>query len=346
MDTPSTPRTEAPHAGKLPEEVRELPVPADKFDNTTLQEAVDNNLIDLDNPPSSPADLLGTGLDSDTSTHVEAVQTQAEIPKSKKRIWLALGGSAAALALAGVAVFGVSTANQAPKDEPVATAPADPSPEASAPTDEVEPSTPVAGENDPIITAENEQSILDSLRFTADMTPQATGENFTNITTRWTNAGATSETWYSWFNGGLPDTDIFAADIAKNNTHVYATALFGADYASITDPKIVNFIKVAEESNQASIKGYLLTYGDEDNPNTNTMNTEALRAEFITLGVTPEDNGNLIVRRETVINDENTMYAGKTQFDGKISDTYIGMVQDPSAPDNKIISTFDIVDIN
>jgi hypothetical protein len=363
FDKSSNTKPETPHAGSesMPEEVREVPYV--HYEKTPLSEvAGSGKLIDPDNPASTPdsaADLLDQPLGGLDGTHDRidtgsvstyplmevAPETKEVGGKSRKRLFLGLGAAGLA-GLAGItivasSIFGSpSNDNEAPKPEPVATAPAEPNPDNS------EVPVPSAGENDLAITPENEAEILRSLLFSPEMTEQEKGEKYSSNLTRWANAGATSATWYAWLDAGLPDTETYATEIAKNNTHVYATAMFGEDYESITDPKIVNFIKNAEEGNIGLLTGYLMSYGDEENPNSNTANIEPLKTEFKPLSVTTEDDGTIVVRQETVTNDENTMFAGEITGDGRISDTYITLVANPNDEGSVVISALDISNVN
>ena len=210
-----------------------------------------------------------------------------------------------------------------------------------------EPITPPEGllnVNDPAITSENEAAILESLRFTSDLSPQAVGEKYSENLTRWNMAGATPETFYAWLDAGLPDENAYAAEIAKINAPTYATALFGEEYASNT--YIGEFVSSGEKANAASIIGFLLTYGDKNMPNSNSLNKEALHGEFKPLSITliseSEEKIVIAVKQQAVINDENTMYAGKLPYDGKISDTYLSFIANPNAEGSIKISTLDI----
>lgn len=285
---------------------------------------------------------------------VPVVEQTSKPPEQKSKKGLYIGAAAAAVAIAAGAVFSVNAMNQPPKSEPVATAPAEPNPDTSEPDASNNPEAPVEqpvqGENDPVITAENEQEILQSLRFTSTMNPQEAGEKYSSIISRWDMGGATSKTFYDWLNAGLPDEEIYAAEIAKKNTPVYATALFGEDYAFSTNPNIINAISSLEASNKASLIGYLRTYGDKETPNSNTENIEPLQGEYKNTGVQDasqtEGELELIISQESVINDEKTMYAGQLPFDGHTSDTYITLVPNPKAPDSLIVTSLDIVDTN
>ncbi len=378
METPSsknTPATEhdVPHAGSefVPEDVREKPVT--HFDNTPLQTAVAQGFIgstpespanfydkplgnrtEEDDRIDSPATVVPDGYEPKTELKVEQVQPQPKVKRIHKILAWAAG-----LALVGGGTAAVVHFTQAPNDEPVAEAPANPGEdpvdnentgnEGGEDTPEA-PVAPVAGENDPVITPENEQAILESLRLTADMTPQQLGEKYSSTLERWGMAGAVPATFDAWVEAGAPDSEVFAAEIAKNNVHIYATALFGEDYAQINDEKIKRFIGVAETRNAALLSSYLLTTGNEEYPNTNTKNIEPLQADYDLISVTDEsqpDAGiSLVVRIESLYNDENTMFAGTIEGDGHISDTYITLTPSSETPDVLTVSALDINDLN
>lgn len=250
---------------------------------------------------------------------------------------------------AGAILFGAATLSACASDKEVVAEPPSTSQEVVVP-DTTETETPVEkpvisiNDNDPMITSENEAAILESLRFTSDLSPQAVGEKYSEIITRWSMAGATSETFYKWFNAGLPDAAEFASAIAKDNANTYATALFGEDYAS--NSYAINFVKGAEEGNAGSIIGFLRTYGDKDMPNSNPLNKEPLQVEYKTLDVTVVSESDvklvLAVKQQSDINDENTMFAGKLPYDGNISDTYLSFIANPNAEGSIKISTLDI----
>ena len=326
----STDTEKLPHSGNLPEGLKENPV--NNFDKTSLEQAY------------ALTDTSGNFVITTPESAKELIETAPK--KSKKGLFIGLGATAAGLIVAGGAFFGISAANEAPKSEPVAEAPADP----AEPVPSTETATPIeapvvsTNENDPTITAENEAAILESLRFTSDLSPQAVGEKYSEILTRWNTAGATSETFYKWFNAGLPDETEFASAIAKGNANTYATALFGEEYAS--NSYAINFVKSAEESNAGLISGFLRTYGDKDMPNSNPLNKEPLKIEYKTLGVTvvseSEEKLVIAVKQQADINDENTMFAGKLPNDGKMSDTYLSLIANPNADGSIKISTLDI----
>ncbi|TFD88392.1 hypothetical protein [Cryobacterium serini] len=214
-----------------------------------------------------------------------------------------------------------------------------------------EPITPtehISNGNDPAITPENEIATLESLRFTPDLDGQAVGEKYTSNISRWGSAGATSETFYAWVEAGLPDMDIYAAEIAKNNVHVYATGLFGQDYES--NPYVMDYISGVEKSNAAAIIGFTQTYSDENRQNSNSLNKEPLQSEIKTLSVSVESESEekliIVVQQRVEINDENTMYAGRLPNGNHMSNTYLGLIKDPNIEGNRIISTLDINDIN
>ena len=326
----STDTEKLPHSGNLPEGLKENPV--NNFDKTSLEQAY------------ALTDTSGNFVITTPESAKELIETAPK--KSKKGLFIGLGATAAGLIVAGGAFFGISAANEAPKSEPVAEAPADP----AEPVPSTETETPIeapvvsTNENDPTITAENEAATLESLRFTSNLSPQELGEKYSENLTRWNMAGATPETFYAWLDAGLPDTNAYAAEIAKINAPTYATALFGEEYVSNT--YIGEFVSSAEKANAASIIGFLGTYGDKNMPNSNSLNKEALHGEYKPLSITliseSEEKIVIAVKQQVDINDENTMYAGKLPYDGKISDTYLSYIVNPGAEGSLKISTLDI----
>lgn len=330
----STDTEKLPHSGNLPEGLKENPF--NNFDNTSLEQAY------------ALTDTSGNFVITTPESAIELIETAPK--KSKKGLFIGLGATAAGLIVAGGAFFGISAANETPKSEPIAEAPADPAEPVPSTETENPIETPVVStnENDPLITAENEAAILESLRFTSDLDGQAVGEKYTSNISRWGSAGATSETFYAWVEAGLPDMDIYAAEIAKNNVHVYATGLFGQDYES--NPYVMDYISGVEKSNAAAIIGFTQTYSDEKRQNSNSLNKEPLQSEIKTLSVSVESESEekliIVVQQRVEINDENTMYAGRLPNDNHMSNTYLGLIKDPNIEGNRIISTLDISDIN
>ncbi len=238
-----------------------------------------------------------------------------------------------------------------PQDTPSAIAtdaPTD-SPETEAPAEVVE--NNMGGfENDPAITEANTEQRLEELRFTAEMTPDQLAESYNDLMDGWSFAGATQETWYAWYEAGVPNEEKFAAEIAKKNTPVYAAALFGNDYASTTNQVILDTIARMEETNAREIMMFIRTYGDKTYPNQNTKNTEAWHYESEVLGVEvagqSEEEVSIIVNKETQSNSQKNMYFDNVSWDGRLTDTALTFRSSSDNPNVKVVTSIDIKQLN
>lgn len=205
-------------------------------------------------------------------------------------------------------------------------------------------------ENDAAITEANAEQRIAEMQFTADMTPDQISERYNEITDGWAFAGATPETWYAWYEAGAPDAETFAAEIAKKNTPAYATALFGANYASGTDQPILDHIKGMETTNAREITYFLRTYGDKDFPNTNTKNLEAWHYESTVLETEvasqSDEELSLIIEKETNSNSDKNMYFDNVSWNGKLTDTYITLRASDENPDVKVVTGLAIKPLN
>jgi hypothetical protein len=216
-----------PHSGNLPEELREQPVK--EFDNTTLSEAHEQGRLKT---PESPASLVEN--------------------KSRRR-GVIIGAGVAGLALAAGAVFGVNALNQAPKSEPVATAPADPSEPTAEPA-------PV-----PVETAspETDNLTVENLEVPAGLDAQTLGTVLVEDRfTQWYNAGAVNELNDTKFEANKP-WDVLLSEIVDKNKSVFADALYVDDWE--TNPVLAQDVEGASQGNLSVLQNYVDTQwsGDE-----------------------------------------------------------------------------------
>ncbi len=222
MDNPSTPNTETQqilHTGKLEGELRETPVR--EFDKTTLNEAVENDLIIT---PSSPAELNGNAPEN----------------KSRKRLGIILGSSAAAIALAAGGIFAVNAANQPPKNQPVATASGNPTPEA----------TP-----SPSATSNEKEPTVQSLEIPATLTPEQIGVTLIqDRISQWEMAGATkaNQSLYLQGDGSIVN------QIADKNTSTFTEALFAPNWQS--NASLSAIADYETKNNASNIEDWFKTY--------------------------------------------------------------------------------------
>jgi hypothetical protein len=224
MDNPSTPNTETEqvlHTGQLEGDLRETPVR--EFDNTTLNQAVEKDLLVT---PSSAAELIEAGSEK----------------KSKKKLIITLGSAAAGLALIGAGVFGITAANQPPKNQPVATASGDPTPEATS-------STP-----------ETELSVA-SLEIPSSVAPEKAASMVEQDFAQWQMAGAKDATYKDNLNYDGTTID-FAREIAAKNTPIFSEALFVPTWQS--DSQLAGRVQGEQANNAARLESWLMTYKSGD----------------------------------------------------------------------------------
>ncbi len=175
--------TKINHSGNVPEAMRETPV--NDFDNTTLQEAVDQNLIGT---PKTP-EAIGSWTPS-TETIPSTVEKKGFTKKQK----LIAGISGAALALgigAGLKSMGSSDEQIAPIG-PVATAPAVPTSGETTPTaTETEQPAPAPGEVSPDVkTPEGLAAFIDTFKISGT-TFEDVAKSYVDLNSKWLNSGLT-----------------------------------------------------------------------------------------------------------------------------------------------------------
>lgn len=93
---------------------------------------------------------------------------------------------------------------------------------------------------------------IEALEIPAGLEPQQLGEAFIDLKNKWWNAGTEDP---EALNKGLGDSlakgmslDEFVADVAKNNTAIYAPAMFGPDWESNPEARtaVDNMVKANE----------------------------------------------------------------------------------------------------
>ena len=328
MDKPSPQNTEkTAHAGNLPLETRETPIK--DFDNTTLSQAVDSDFI---RTPDSPADLIQDGPKMPASLYEGTPPNAPFAPttsfentpekKVKKSPLTKIIVSLAGLSLAATGtLFAVSNSNQPPKEEPVATAPAEPSPETTA-------ETPPIGDVIPMVTPENRAEIVESYKISATLSPEQVGEKFLDTLSKARMAGTTTDTFNNRDRG--VDLDIFATESANANSSALNEALFGEASPEGLDESSQVFVNGVAINNHDNIVKFISTYGDKDQPNTNTKNKEIWDTSTEYLGISDpavtETTLSLRIHGEEINNGAENMYDNFAQYNGTKADYIVKFV--------------------
>jgi hypothetical protein len=253
----NTETANVPHAGNLPEGMRELPV--QEFDNTTLHEAAHGNNPDgtpIIKMPDNAADL---------------------IPKKSRKALYGVIGSAVTVLIAGGAIFGISQAkNNGPDtDGPIAEAPLDPSAE---PAEEVPfgemPANPIPVETPPA-DPETDQTDPDSfevyglpslaeLEINANQSDEQIAENIVAVQNAWAASGANEEMYNLQYENGndfLTQTE-YIKKITDASDPIFIEALYG-DKAN--DETFRKRIETQKEIHAAYILAHFQTYGAQSN---------------------------------------------------------------------------------
>lgn len=216
-----------PHSGKLPDALREHPV--NDFDNTTLPEAFEQGHLAT---PDSPAPLVDHHLS----------------PKSRRGLVLGLGAGAAGLAVAAGAVFGVNALNAAPKPEPTAAAPANPSDTAPSSNGEASPDAAANPEALPVTT--------EAYEISGDLSPEQAVRTFVNDRlSPWSMAGATQETVDGYFASG--GSSEYTKTVAAKNAEIIADAVLVPGWRS--DEKLSQYVDFEQGSNAMILETWILT---------------------------------------------------------------------------------------
>jgi len=249
-------RTKINHSGNAPIENREFPV--NEFDNTSLQEAVDQKLI------TTPA----------TTEAVHDWSPSQKLETNEKKVSLKNKMIAAIAAFAllggGVAISIGASNSQSP---PVAEAPADPT---EAPVEEapVTPETPVSPETDAPLTVEDLQINAELLSD-----PEALNTIFVNERiTAWYHEGATPENAQA-ANDSSDSLMEYAAKIAAESDQVFIDALLADDWES--NPVLVSWVDGMKEAHIQSLALYFATSFPEITPE----NIEPYRDEVFNISL-------------------------------------------------------------
>lgn len=284
MDTPSRKSTEQQqlqHSGDLG-----LEKPVDYFDKTQLPQAFEQHLTD------SAGNVIVPDSDS-----IASLAPETEAPKKNRKLMIALGGGAAAIAVAAGAIFSVSALNQPEKSEPIATAPADPS-ETSEPTNN-EIDTPSETTFEVIGLPSVEE-----LQVKSNLSDQEIASGFLNIISEQDMAGANKEMndlQYEGDNQFLDQTQ-YSEKIAESASPIFAEALYGDNQ---NNPEIQAAIAESIKDNANVLEVHFSTYGSQ--------NTEQYKQEL-----------QLISLDSVVENDDGTItYTATVQQNSNESETII-----------------------
>lgn len=214
-----------PHSGNLPEDLREQPV--NNFDNTTLSEAHEQGHIIT---PDSPAPL---------------VDRQEVKKKSGRRgLMIGLGAGAAGIAIAAGAIFGVNALNQGPRNDPIATAPADPT-ETSAPTE-----------------TETENQPLEQIEISATTAPEELGNAFDSRFNSWMMAGTENPDLQNDMLKAIAEGNVtgygeYLQPLSEKNATEYADALFVDGWQD--NPDLKKWVDLFTKNNAASVETWAQT---------------------------------------------------------------------------------------
>jgi len=227
-------RTKINHSGNAPIENREVPV--NEFNNTSLQEAVDQKLI--------------TTPDTTEAVHEwspsQKLETNEKKVSLKNKMIAAIAGFA--LLGGGVAVSIGASNNQSP---PVAEAPADPT---ENPTEET-PITPEA----PAIPEVDAPLTVESLQIDAELlsNPEALNTVFVNdLITAWSNEGATPENAQAAIDSGDGLIE-YGSKIAAESDQVFIDALLVDDWES--NPSLVRWVDGMRKAHGETLALYFAT---------------------------------------------------------------------------------------
>ncbi|MEV7769908.1 hypothetical protein [Microbacterium sp. NPDC086615] len=276
-----------PHSGKLPDALREHPV--NEFDNTTLPEAFEQGHLAT---PDSPAPLV----DHHSS------------PKRRRGLVVGLGAGAAGLAVAAGAVFGVNALNTAPKSEPTAAAPANPSDTAPSPNGEASPDAAANPEALPITT--------EAYEISGELSPEQAVTTFVNDRlSPWSMAGATQET----IEGHATNlSDEYTKAIAAENAKVIADALFVPGWQS--NEKLRNYVAFEQRNNAGALEMWYLT-SESGLPQDREPYTRSVTVEDVTV---ISDEGDSAVLSVDVAEHDN---ADKNTVDERITRTAAQVIE-------------------
>lgn len=179
---------------------------------------------------------------------------EAGTKKSHKRLYAAIA-AVAGVVVAGGAVFGITNAPQAPKSEPVATAPANPNPVAPAPV-EVAPANPEGAQ---------------SAEIPASTEPGLLGEVFTTKITNWVmfntgNKEINDGLLLAYANGTITTDKDYFGPIAEAEADKQADALFVEGWRN--NPELKKWRDLFESKNLNALE---LSNSTTDSGNSNDV---------------------------------------------------------------------------
>jgi hypothetical protein len=236
MDKSQNEINRVPDASDL--NVRFSETPHTEFDKTSLKEAHDQGLIKA--PYSA--------------------ETTPNTPK-KPHVLRNIGIFAAGAAIAGGAVFGITSINSAPKSQPVATAPGEPVPDISP---SVEASEPTATESESPVSG-GELLSVEALEIPAGLDAEKLGTMIVaDRFTSWANAGAYDGLLMQSVDENL-SWDEMLPEIADKNMAVYADALYVDGWEQKT--QLTQFVEGTRDSNLGTLQWYTSTqWSSEEKP--------------------------------------------------------------------------------
>lgn len=279
------------HSGNAPDGMREGPV--ETFGKTDLENAPLTQFPSLD--PNNEHPLEADFLEGNTpigeyvipeptvTERVVAAPEQAK-PKLRNKVIAGLAGVAI---LAG-GLFGITALTQAPKSEPVATAPAEPNPEVTTPT-EVEPAGfEVVG-----------LPTVSELEISAEQTDEAIAQNIVAVFSSWGMAGANEdmEKLRGEGDNGYLSLPEYIDKISGEINPVYAEAVYGTN---ATSPEFSEAIGINTSQNKEILTAHFQTYGNQNlapyhqNLNFVSMDNVVVNGDgtkTISVTVEREDNG-------------------------------------------------------
>lgn len=290
---------------------------------------------ELDARKTVPDALVGRTKIEDTvdalaaTTYESSVDTQPGkgLSRSAK-----IGAAVAAVFLTAVSVFGIGKAldnggesNLPPEDEPVATAPVNPSDEATPSAAETSAPQPGGVEDEPVTTSAFEVS--------GELTPEKAAEVIVgDRISKWTMAGANQDTINKYFAASKPSdaTDKIAAD----NKSIIADALFIPTWNDGNHEQLADYVDFETNNNSAVLQAWVLTkeggFPQDHEPYVRTLAVDSVSVEseqedsaIINVAATEKDNSDQN-RGEELLNGKfsnNNRIAGKITIQ-KINQTW------------------------
>ncbi|MNX67121.1 hypothetical protein D3C86_982290 [compost metagenome] len=235
----------------IPQHLENVP-----FDNTSIQEAVDNNIIDT-TPDTDQLKILQSGdyrSPRPPAKEVPLNSSEYQVPVEKKkgrgRLYTILGG-AAATAVAATALFLLpkgennNNENKPVPTQPVATAETTP----GQLTESAEPTLEAVKSYEKPFTVE-------SMQIPSGLSAEEYGEALiTDRYTRWIMAGTTEENEQAFFDNGGDETIL--ANVADKNATIVAEALYVPDWKN--KRRLVEYLDTEKDLNRANLAAWVRT---------------------------------------------------------------------------------------